>query len=345
MKNKIDTSGWKEFKLTDVFKMSNTKSIVQSKIIPDSGLTPYITSSSENNGILTYIDCPTEWIDNGNCIMIGGKTLAFTFQKNDFCSNDSHNIVLYLINKKYQKKTIYLFLISALQASLYQLFCWSDSISMKKALDATFFLPATAEGLPDFDYMDAYMSRIFEEEEAFVDRLDEEDFNVHKIDTSKWKEFKIGDLFDVVKGTRLTKADMKQGDYRFIGSSAINNGVTAYIDNEEHIHTGNKLTVCYNGSIGETFYHDLPFWASDDVNVLYPKTTMSKNVCMFIAPIIKCISKKYSYVNKWRQDVMQKEHIMLPVTDEGLPDFEYMDTYMQRIMEEEEKVADRITQE
>lgn len=172
--HKIDTSGWKKFKLTDVFKMSNTKSIVQSKIIPDSGLTPYVTSSSENNGILTYIDCPTEWIDNGNCIMIGGKTLAFTFQKNDFCSNDSHNIVLYLINKKYQKKTIYLFLISALQASLYQLFCWSDSISMKKALDATFFLPATAEGLPDFDYMDAYMQRIFEEEEAVADKITEE---------------------------------------------------------------------------------------------------------------------------------------------------------------------------
>ena len=174
MKSKIDTSGWKEFKLTDVFKMSNTKSIVQSKIIPDSGLTPYVTSSSENNGILTYIDCPTEWIDNGNCIMIGGKTLAFTFQKNDFCSNDSHNIVLYLINKKYQKKTIYLFLISALQASLYQLFCWSDSISMKKALDATFFLPATAEGLPDFDYMDTYMQRIIDEEEAVADKITEE---------------------------------------------------------------------------------------------------------------------------------------------------------------------------
>lgn len=167
----------------------------------------------------------------------------------------------------------------------------------------------------------------------------------NKIDTREWKEFKIGDLFDVVKGTRLTKADMKQGDYRFIGSSAINNGVTAYIDNEEHIHTGNKLTVCYNGSIGETFYQDLPFWASDDVNVLYPKTTMSRNVCMFIAPIIKCISKKYSYVNKWRQDVMQEEYIMLPVTDEGLPDFDYMDAYMQRIFEEEEAVADKITEE
>lgn len=163
-----------------------------------------------------------------------------------------------------------------------------------------------------------------------------------KIDTSGWKEFKIGDLFDVVKGTRLTKADMKQGDYRFIGSSAINNGVTAYIDNEEHIHTGNKLTVCYNGSIGETFYQDLPFWASDDVNVLYPKTTMSRNVCMFIAPIIKCISKKYSYVNKWRQDVMQEEYIRLPVTDEGLPDFDYMDAYMSRIFEEEESFVDKL---
>lgn len=43
-----------------------------------------------------------------------------------------------------------------------------------------------------------------------------------KIDISEWKPFAIGNIFDVIKGTRLTKAHMKSGDIRFIGSSSMN---------------------------------------------------------------------------------------------------------------------------
>ena len=105
-----------------------------------------------------------------------------------------------------------------------------------------------------------------------------------KIDTSDWKEFTIGRLFKVVKGTRLTKAHMTPGDIRFIGSSAMNNGCTAMVCNTENMHPANTITVCYNGSVGETFYQDQPFLASDDVNVLYPKFDMSKEIALFIVP-------------------------------------------------------------
>lgn len=349
MKSKIDTSGWKEFKLGELFEFSAIKQAKSQQLIPtvskeDDNSIPYVVQSKYNNMVSRYVD--KQWlIDHdeppvkGNTLVLGVTLNACSYQATSFGASQVITARLNKINKN-----IGIF-IATIISKYIEVFTYKEKPGIKKYEQTIIKLPATDEDLPDFDYMDAYMSRIFEEEEAFVDKLEEEDFSGHKIDTSGWKEFKIGDLFDVIKGTRLTKADMKQGNYRFIGSSAINNGVTAYIENDEHIHAGNKLTVCYNGSIGETFYQDLPFWASDDVNVLYPKTTMSKNVCMFIAPIIKCISKKYSYVNKWRQYVMQEEYVRLPVTDEGLPDFEYMDTYMQRIMEEEEAVADKITEE
>lgn len=113
-----------------------------------------------------------------------------------------------------------------------------------------------------------------------------------RIDTSRWKCFAIGQIFDVIKGTRLTKANMKTGNIRFIGSSAMNNGCTAMVGNTENMHPANKITVCYNGSVGETFYQDQPFLASDDVNVLYPKFDMTKEIALFIVPLIKTISTK-----------------------------------------------------
>ena len=84
------------------------------------------------------------------------------------------------------------------------------------------------------------------------------------------------------------------------------------------------------------FYQDEPFLASDDVNVLYPKFNMNRNIALFIAPLIKAISARYNYVDKWKQDVMVADEIMLPVDINGEPDWAYMDEYMSEIVKESE---------
>ena len=93
---KLDARNWMEFRIGDIFRMNNTKSIVQKDVVPDSGTVPYVTAQAGNNGVMTFIDCPPEWMDEGDCIMIGGKTLTFSYQEKAFCSNDSHNIALHL---------------------------------------------------------------------------------------------------------------------------------------------------------------------------------------------------------------------------------------------------------
>ncbi len=165
-----------------------------------------------------------------------------------------------------------------------------------------------------------------------------------KIDTSKWNAFSLGELFNIVKGTRLTKANMQPGKTRFIGSSAINNGWTNSIDNNEHLHPANTITVCYNGSIGETFYQDEPFWASDDVNVFYPKFELNERIALFIIPLIKRISKRYTYTDKWKQEVMIIDKIKLPVAANGEPDWKYIDTYMEGVMLESKASLEHLRQ-
>lgn len=193
-------------------------------------------------------------------------------------------------------------------------------------------LPATSEGQPDWAYMDSFMADVMKESEACLEKLRLADEKKTAMDLSQWKEFEIGKLFAIVKGTRLTKANMREGKNRFIGSSAMNNGLTALIANNEKLHPANTITVCYNGSVGETFYQDEPFWASDDVNVLYPKFTMSKNIGLFLAPLIRSVGQRYAFVDKWRMNVMEKDSIKLPVDSHGEPDWKYMDAYMEEVM-------------
>jgi hypothetical protein len=90
------------------------------------------------------------------------------------------------------------------------------------------------------------------------------------INPLSWKEFRYRELFDIKKGKRLTKNQMVDGDTPFIGSIDSNNGRRQYVGVAAN-HEGNTITVNYNGSVAEAFYQEDPFWASDDVNVLYPK--------------------------------------------------------------------------
>lgn len=154
-----------------------------------------------------------------------------------------------------------------------------------------------------------------------------------KIDTSKWKYFPISSLFDVVKGTRLTKADMRDGEINFIGASAVNNGITAHISNDEHIHPANTITIAYNGSVGEAFYQDKQFWASDDVNVLYPKFEMNRFIAFFIIPVLKKAGQRYAFIDKWKKEDMKKDCILLPVDENHQPDFSYMESYIKNVEE------------
>ena len=162
----------------------------------------------------------------------------------------------------------------------------------------------------------------------------------------EWKEFKTTDFFDIKKGKRLTKADQIPGNIPFIGSSSTNNGITAYIGNNDNLHPANTITVSYNGSVGQVFYQECPFWASDDVNVWYPKITMSTRIILYFMAAIKKKSVEYSYTHKWTLDRMKSETFILPVTTTGTPDWEYMELYIkklenERILElEEERIRE-----
>ena len=163
-----------------------------------------------------------------------------------------------------------------------------------------------------------------------------------KIDLQHWQPFTLETLFDIVKGSRLTKQDMKDGDIRYVGATAFNNGITNHIGNDENIHPAGTLTVCYNGSIGQTYYQDKEFWATDDVNVLYPKFPMNKHIALFIAPLIKSVGRNYAYTDKWKMEDMKSSIVYLPIKENSQPDWAYMEQYMKTIEKQVRMSIDKL---
>lgn len=143
-----------------------------------------------------------------------------------------------------------------------------------------------------------------------------------------WKAFRIGDLFDIKKGKRLTKANMIAGTTPFIGAIDNNNGVTGYVS-QLPLHTGGTITVNYNGAgVAEAFYQPVPYRCSDDVNVLYPKFMMTPKLALFIATIIRLEKYRFSYGRKWHLERMLKSEIRLPASKSGGLDLAAMEAYI-----------------
>jgi hypothetical protein len=149
--------------------------------------------------------------------------------------------------------------------------------------------------------------------------------------TFSWKPFVLGELFDIRKGKRLTKANYIDGDTPYIGAVDSNNGITAYIG-QQPIHQGRTISVSYDGSIGEAFYQPNPFWASDAVNVLYPKGfTLNPCTALFICSILRTEKYRYNYGRKWHLERMRETVIKLPATASGQIDLSYIESYVRSL--------------
>lgn len=148
-----------------------------------------------------------------------------------------------------------------------------------------------------------------------------------------WNEYKLDDLFEFVKGKRLTKEEIIPGNVNFLGAISDNNGVREKIETE-YWWEANCITVNYNGSVGEAFYQNKIFWASDDVNVLYAKKTweMNKYNALFIITVIKANKYRFCYGRKWTLDKMKETIIKLPAKSDGNPDFQYMEEYIKSLL-------------
>lgn len=152
------------------------------------------------------------------------------------------------------------------------------------------------------------------------------------VETKDWGVFRLADFFDVRKGDRLTSEDQVDGVTPYIGAIESNNGVSNYIGQQPR-HEGNTISLSYNGSVGEAFYQPVAFWATDDVNVLYPrknKLMLNPWVALFIVTILRKEKYRYSYGRKWTLELMRDTQIRLPQKN-GLPDWAYMEEFMKSL--------------
>lgn len=144
---------------------------------------------------------------------------------------------------------------------------------------------------------------------------------------ASWSDFQLEELFDFQRGKPINKRDRTPGTTLYVGAAAGNNGVTDRISNAPNFGP-DFLTVAYDGSIGETFYHEQPIYVGEKVQALIPKEPINLWVGLFLATAIRFEAWRFNYGYKWNSTRMKKTTIRLPVVDSGQPDWDYMERFM-----------------
>ena len=156
------------------------------------------------------------------------------------------------------------------------------------------------------------------------------------IDTSHWKEYKVGDIFEIINGKGITTDEISDnpGSFEAVQSGEGNNGVIGYID-KDYCRRMNYsyceepcLTVARTGTSGFVSFHENGCVVGDSAKILISKSARAKTtpIYLFLQTLLSANRFKYAYGRKVTEALYKETIIKLPVTASGTPDWAWMES-------------------
>lgn len=308
-------------KINEIFKITYPKTLIYSEMIPDEEGINFVSSQDKNNGIVGRVK-----IENGikiypaGCITVplkGSVLMAHLQPKPCYVAHQIAVLEPFDTSMSYIEKLYY---VTCIRNN-------SFKYNYGRQADKTL---GDIEIPTDNEIMLSKANSLHYKPLSTANKRKSTSYVLY---VESWKEFCVGDLFEVKKGKRLTSDEQTDGETPYIGAIDSNNGVANYIG-QDAIHAGNTISLSYNGSVGEAFYQPKPFWATDDVNVLYFReengVAFNKYIALFVCAVLRQEKYRYSYGRKWVLESMKSTVIKLPEKS-GKPNWSYMEDYMKSL--------------
>lgn len=339
---KIDTSGWKEFRIGDLFEACLSKDDIQPKDFVE-GKIPLVSSGKENNGIIAFVEDKKARLWEANTLTIDMFGKVF-YQENPYFAV-SHGRVNILLPKISMTKGCLQFMGCAIEKVTLQKYAFNEMCTGTKVLKDNIKLPATPDGAPDWAYMESYMANLETKVAESLTMLQAaKDAEKKKVDTREWGEFRVGELFEVKISKSVDKGGLEfaeDGEYDFIGRTPLNNGIQGRLNklkfeaNQEGTYSIAQIGmhVCQ--------YRERKWYASQNIFILTPFAEKSHKANKFIATVITryldCAYGEDTYATYPTAKTLPHLKIKLPVDKTGQPDWAYMEEYMRKVEERVKK--------
>lgn len=339
---KIDTSGWKEFRVGELFAQERGKEKAPKQNEP--GDCPLIQETNNNNGFDRMV-VPTKII-KGNSITVSINYAQNVFyQADDFCASVNIAVLRNSHLNRYNSQ----FVCSVLR-NAHQKFDYTSKISKELLNKEMIMLPVDKTGQPDWVYMESFMANLETKVAESLTLLQTaKDAEKKKVDTREWGEFHLYDIFSISMGNKFDRSKMCEVDegINFVGRSALTNGVACAVTSVEdkkgntvQPYPAGDITIALGGSIGAAFVQDREFYTSQNVCVLHTDDpSITERVKWFVAASITASCGNYeAFTDELNRHIRTDFTIRLPVDKSGQPDWGYMEEYMRKVEEQVKEI-------
>lgn len=348
---KIDTSGWKEFRVGELFEKLNLRFLPNrvfdkasdiSEVKSEEFNLPLVNAKHSNNGIM-YYGRKHEWEYEVLTIDIVADGAAST---GDVYAQPQETGVLYnayLVKPKAKCVTglILFFLSTVIQRCVKDHFGYDNKCTWDKVKHETILLPVDKTGQPDWAYMESYMANLEAKVAESLTMLQAaKDAEKKKVDTREWGEFQVGELFDIKHPAARSEKKYCEGEINYVSSGAFNNGVANKLMPlpNELLDRGGCITV--SPLDGSSFYQEEDFLgrggSGASISILY-NSHLNKNNALFICSVIRSSANGFGYTDLLNGENLKSLTIKLPVDKTGQPDWAYMEEYMRKVEERVKK--------
>lgn len=331
-KLKLSDVEWREFKIGNIFTIF-TGSLISN---PKSGLIPRITATDVNNGVAMFTSHSEEkarYFSN----FISISFLGSVFYHKNSVSLDMKIHGIKPLGYELTNESA-LFLIPLIKNFSFK-YSYGYQLSTRILVNQKLMLPIDSQGQPNWQFMEDYIKQ-----EQKIQAQQVIDYYEHKLvelacdvvglDKVKWKEFLLSDLFDFKRGNQNNMAKTQEGDLPLVSAKKFDNGVKAFIsDNEKTLFEGNMLTLNNDGDggVGIAYYQPSKVALDTHVTALIPKMDLDKFALLFISCSITEQREKFSHGYSLNNNRLLAQKIILPADKNGNPDFQYMSDFVKKL--------------
>lgn len=334
-KLKLTDVEWGIFRVKEIFTIENCKCSKVRGLA--SGKIPYVGATNRNNGTLSYLEKKTKLMTKGNCIVFvcdgeGSIGLSF-YKKEDFIGTTTVKVGRNSNLNKYNGMFI-----STVADTVRGKYNFGYKRNEFHLMNETLQLPINSQGQPNWQFMEDYIKQEQKQQaQKIIDyyerKLVELAGDVVGFDKVEWKEFSVGELFDIKIGKNIdgNKVDRVNGETAYITRKENTNGLDGFVNYDSEFLNSIYPVITIGNETAEPYVQEFPFFTGTKVNILLPKFKMDTAILKYIATSLRQHKGKYSYSFTINSTRLKKQNILLPADKNGNPDFQYMSDFVKKL--------------
>lgn len=288
-----------------------------------------VQQMNHSNGIVGYVDkkkLPDKFknkIEKAGKISINPDQPLSYYQDKEFIGNS-----VIIIDTSELSRNSCLYIVSELQR-IRNGSTWNQKFPKSEVINAEISLPVQ-NGEIDFEFMDTFIAELEAEriaelsaylKESGLDNYelsDEELKALRDYDSMEWREYKLGELFEVKTYKKRFDANkvtlVSKGGSPYVVRKSTENGIKGFIsEDDSYLNEGN--TISFGQDTATSFYQEQPYFTGDKIKILKPKFNgfNKDNAQFFVSAITRSFSKFSWGSSSYSVDIISNQKLALPV--------------------------------